>query len=745
MWHCKETFQGKDMVFSHIHIDNTVENTILQMIVQKHATKTKIDRWRKYPRGQTFFCKREVAMLRVCALLIQIWQGLAACLPGAIAAGQRLELNSGAATFPLGFIANNPYDWQTAAVAILAEEMLGFHVQIEQRNQGIDDIFFILAGCERNSTEWQCSGLPSRRHIKLAVYMHNQNHPWQKVQRSRVGGVLEVVGDVGYGVSEALHVPARVVRSAWNEDRFVLDFFKSYREENKALLSRHFAKVDELNSSDLVPCSEWQFWPGSDRFDTYLELTGDSAGFTEVDGALRPKCHQSSWWLAPTCRANASQCIPALVCSTWGYVWYIGETMQKATFWKMPLAVGSAKGCEPGPGKSYVKIPKEHNVIFFYWAPDNYLMFTAPVEIIFPDYNGREWDQGQSTSRKTPEGYMKIVNQDLAHWAPQALELVRNVRFQLEDIVEMAQLQGGQLPSYDWDTTTTVACEWLQNHTEIWAPWIPRATSCFAGQGMFSETDDVFVSRRNKATTCRPCPPGSYSALISDEISDTAECRPCRPGFKQSSFAGVACEPCLPGTFTATSGVSLCEKCPQGQYQDLLASTHCETCLLRQTTEILGAVSEADCKCERGSFLRDEMCQPCTLGLSCAGGDLPPFQQRGFWVQNLSDDLRLSVYRCEDESHCPEGDVGTCAPERIGRACATCREGFWEAPDKACRDCAELVWWPWVIVVMVLLLASVAALVPVKKQLNGRKLISLMIASVMAGQTIIAVQAWLLV
>ena len=704
-------------------------------------------------------------MLISLVLLFQVVSSYASsCLPDAIPLSQRRELQTETDSFPLGFVQlGTSHEWQPLVLSILVEEILGVRVIFDSRITPYETGLFVTAGCEENGTEWQCSEqLPSRTHVfwGAILYGATAEQALDKVQRTRVGGILDDLGSVGYEEGEYYQVSGTVIQKAFEEDGLALDYFRSYHERNKEVLLRHFSKISEVNASDLFPCSEWLIWDQA-SMQAYAAVTGDAAGVRENAGSVLPRCEESGmWWLAPTCRGNTPECIPAITCAVEDYsiAWYVEELMQKATFWKMPLAIGAARGCLPSPGTPFGRLMRQNKLIFF-MGDSVAVMHSSldPVRIVFPEHNAREWKQNQLISQRMGWELRRLVHQDLAKWAPQVLEFFRRAEFHLEDHLEAIQ-QFGYSPSQE--TLRKVACTWLQNHKDIWTPWIPQATSCFPGQGLFFSlaTDaelltlgqdaaihrnagGFFVSQRDKANTCRACPPGRFSALISDDISDTAKCRPCEPGFKQSSSGQVACDPCLHGTFTAEAGVSLCEKCPQGQYQHLTASTQCESCAEQQTTDILGAVSGSDCKCEPDSFWRNERCQPCTLGLSCAGGNLPPQQQAGFWAESMSNDSEISVYRCQYESHCPSGALGSCAFARVGRACGVCLEGYWAALDGGCRSCAEFLWWPWAALVIGLVLVSLAPVLSSSCFVSGKKLGSLMMVSIMAGQTIVALQA----
>ena len=98
------------------------------------------------------------------------------CLPEAIPPNERKDLQSNAGTFPLGIMISRQWDWPTHALEILATEMLGYNVWVNDNERGFQTFsasepFYLVAGCERNLTEWHCEGQVSRTHVALKAYL----------------------------------------------------------------------------------------------------------------------------------------------------------------------------------------------------------------------------------------------------------------------------------------------------------------------------------------------------------------------------------------------------------------------------------------------------------------------------------------------------------------------------------------------------------------------------------------------
>ncbi|CAE7202468.1 unnamed protein product, partial [Symbiodinium sp. CCMP2456] len=544
------------------------------------------------------------------------------CLPEAVPPNRRKDLQSNAGVFPLGILLFDPANWPTLALEILAAEVLGYNVWMNDISGvstfAASEPFYLVAGCEQNLTEWQCGGQVSRTHVALSgAYLPGNEEVLAKVQRLRVGGIMDVQADIGNPIYEGLSISQRLADKVLKETGLALEYFRSYHVRNKAAILPYFHKIQDVNDSDLAPCATWVLWPEfSNRMEAYLQITGDADGVTvEAEGGtqtIRPRCHESRWWLAPTCRENSTECIPCLLYDWFGFPWHIEEVMQKATIWEMPLAIGAALADFNSVSGPYYRLPLTHDVVTLRQHPD--LQNTIPLvsaPIVFPRHSPRDWQRGLASSMSAPWSTSRLSHKDLGEWAPDVQELLRRMRFYGEDYEYVSIGMSGRVEQGQ-ATWQGLACEWLQNNTDVWKAWVPAVTSCFPGHGLFGA--GTFVSSRENATTCRPCPPGSYSAPFYD-YEETAQCQSCSPGYWQSSYGTVTCNPCSPGTFANDTGSTLCNDCAQGQFQPAASSSSCEVCDISQTTNIRGATERSECICKSGYFRGATGCELCSTGL----------------------------------------------------------------------------------------------------------------------------------
>lgn len=166
-----------------------------------------------------------------------------------------------------------------------------------------------------------------------------------------------------------------------------------------------------------------------------------------------------------------------------------------------------------------------------------------------------------------------------------------------------------------------VACQWLRANEERWRGWIPDATRCGPGYGLYDATDARFTSTRASATECRACQPGTYSMPFSDGDGPTYICMECGPGSYQEFRASISCTPCPKGEYQDLTGSRECRRCRVGLYQDTLGQAECQVCPAGTTTPGLGSLSKGDCGCSEGTInvAEDESldCQACGEGLKC--------------------------------------------------------------------------------------------------------------------------------
>jgi len=649
--------------------------------------------------------------------------------------------------FPLGLWVNgNPIDLAlSAAFEILATEVLGLQVFTDPRRTRFAlEGFFALAGCLSNQSNWDCSGSANRAsklHVMLGVYLTDNEQALQEVQRLRVGGILDIVGTVGFSFQEALHYS-----HTWNANNthVGLEYFRTYNAQSRPSTAQHFSNIQDVNSSGrLLPCADWGIYSPHGLW-SYLNLTGDVDGMVADSTSVRLRCMDSNWWFAPACRSNPQECIPTVTCSSWGYVWYVEEIVWKATAWNMPLAVAAGAGC--GTDGDLAEIARRYNVLFYFWAPDAMLSELEPVALIFPKHERRAWQAADFSTTRDSTPLMALMNQDVNLWAPQVRMFVNQMKWDMDDINSLLASLG--TAALSWNQTLAGACQWLKDNRDVWQDWIPHATTCLAGQGLYSAVEDRFVNHRANAATCRACSPGWHSESVMGDDIATAICVPCEAGRSQASHGSVSCDPCLPGTVMPHTGAMLCEKCLQGEYQELEGQAQCLPCHEAETTKILGATHHSDCECQVNHFWQSssQRCEPCKEGLLCQGGHALPLQKEGFWADvhtDISDGhLDFYVYRCRPESRCPAGELGGCRELTMGRACGSCQSGFSSAADGTCNSCEGIVW-PWVLGLLVVLTVGCLPLLQSRCRAFGssRAAASLLVVGVMIGQGVTCIQA----
>lgn len=94
------------------------------------------------------------------------------------------------------------------------------------------------------------------------------------------------------------------------------------------------------------------------------------------------------------------------------------------------------------------------------------------------------------------------------------------------------------------DDYETVTCRWLRANEDLWKEWLPDATNCFPGFGLFDPVSGTYVQDREDRTskTCQPCPSGTFSSQLVDPAGVTYVCLQCPIGTSQKSGASLACD-----------------------------------------------------------------------------------------------------------------------------------------------------------------------------------------------------------
>eukprot|EP00163_Fabomonas_tropica_P022311 TRINITY_DN3891_c0_g1_i2.p1 TRINITY_DN3891_c0_g1~~TRINITY_DN3891_c0_g1_i2.p1 ORF type:complete len:4052 (-),score=937.52 TRINITY_DN3891_c0_g1_i2:314-12469(-) len=168
------------------------------------------------------------------------------------------------------------------------------------------------------------------------------------------------------------------------------------------------------------------------------------------------------------------------------------------------------------------------------------------------------------------------------------------------------------------------------------------------------------------------CPPGKYA-----------------PDFTQT------CRPCPPGTFSANPGAKKCEICGAEEYSAKNGSILCEPC---PANTITGDFREniTRCECKKDFYhptgKTGEACLACPPGGVCTGSTAAPYTQPGYWRSDIQDHVFV---KCDDSFACEGGvnnTVDNCKQGFTGRMCAQCAEDFYMSGTD-CKPCRSYDYW----------------------------------------------------
>ncbi|CAK9008019.1 Ephrin_rec_like domain-containing protein, partial [Durusdinium trenchii] len=135
-----------------------------------------------------------------------------------------------------------------------------------------------------------CTGKPSNFHVSLGLHVSNTSQiHMARVQRLKIGGMLEDLGHMGTPSSTGLMISRATVQRALEDDSpLFLDDWRSY-DGRYHQPQRFFRRLEDLEGA-LISCDAWAMEPG-EYLTRYAALTGDFEGlrFT-VDGVRRSDC-----------------------------------------------------------------------------------------------------------------------------------------------------------------------------------------------------------------------------------------------------------------------------------------------------------------------------------------------------------------------------------------------------------------------------------------------------------------------
>ena len=232
------------------------------------------------------------------------------CLPEAVPERDRQNLtNSLGETYPIGLMAGNldSNKLLNMILSILFQDVLGYNTVVDRSNIGAEGAIYALAGCEQFEIFEGCSGRPARYHIYLSAL----NYDRVALELDEDMRPVTLGGGMSYETISSLYISGAVNEDALQSEGLSLTYYLNWNA-SWFQPGRYFDKITDIPTSGLIPCHETFF--GNPAFmASYLAVSGDFAGVFENGTGI---CPDGYWFLAPSCRANASQCVPALTYNT---------------------------------------------------------------------------------------------------------------------------------------------------------------------------------------------------------------------------------------------------------------------------------------------------------------------------------------------------------------------------------------------------------------------------------------------
>lgn len=603
----------------------------------------------------------------------------------------------------------------SAAMEILISEVLGYNIRIDPTAaaSSVDAIYGGL-GCATwtNITNRGCDNRKVRIHLMSESWMFARQDLLDSLSNEYKADVPLGGGDMGYVGDAGLYVQQSVIDAAQSSEGLALEYYKSYN----ASWHRPWLYFDDLSginiTANFLKCSESLLNDNSTVF-SYWKVAGDDDGVIVTNTKYTAKCLDDYLWKSPTCRSDSAKCI---LWVTGGDGWDLVSVMQRSAVFNMPIACGVANGYS-----NYLAMPKQHKTLLFWWTPDNSFLDVNPILMQMAPHSAFQYKQGDQTTATVGTELAKMVSSDLRFLSPEVAKFVEEVKFELTEVNDLMRAFQA-----DGATRLGTACDWLKANEARWKDWIPDPTLCLRGFGLYDEVNARYPTSRLGATTCRACPPGTYSKIFTDDDGTTYLCEVCGAGTQQPAAGAAECEVCPEGTFKAAQTTDDCTPCAPGSYQDEQGQISCKACPAGTTTLLLGVKTGADCGCRSGTIdvvndsAQAAICQPCSDGLQCPilstldilysgnsplGDDFVAKILPGFFSTRSKP---LQVFKCTSEAQCPGGTPNTCGAARIGTPCGECPSStFWN--KSVCAECSAWALVGWIISVVVIFLCLIFA------------------------------------
>lgn len=589
----------------------------------------------------------------------------------------------------------------SSVIEILISEILGYVIAIEPRvpASSLDSVYSML-GCATwwNSTSRGCETRKTKHHMMIDSWYRSFSHVINSLAEIYMEEMPINAGDMGYPGETGGYLPAAAVNEARNASGLALEYYANW-DASWFTPSQYFTNVATVNTSDLMKCSDSLLTDNSSAYH-YFAKSGDAGGVditTDGEGVKTYKyvCQDGYFWLSSACRSDLTKCVPFI---TGGGGWDVLTTTQQAAAYNMPLALGVA-----ATWSKFLEVPKKYKTMFYWWTPDSAFLEMQPSKLVLPPFNAYAWSQSDYTSAASAIPVAKIATKDLQAMAPDIMKLLEASLFDLEAVDSMMlNMKSNSV------TRKQAACDWLKGNTDRWKSWIPKATKCNPGFGVYDDVTDTFTAERATATTCRACLPGMFSKAFMDDDGSTYICEACPAGQQQLGAGAMDCDACPAGTAKADQSTEECAPCAAGEYQDEKGALQCKMCPPGTTTMILGMKSISGCGCQAGSIDVSDLnspdrlaanCIDCSEGLTCPmmstvpallagsspnGAAFTPVVKSGYFSLESEP---IGMFKCQSTVQCPGGEPNTCGGGRKGVPCGECPPNTYWGSSK-CTGCS---------------------------------------------------------
>eukprot|EP00929_Paragymnodinium_shiwhaense_P058791 TRINITY_DN29459_c0_g2_i1.p1 TRINITY_DN29459_c0_g2~~TRINITY_DN29459_c0_g2_i1.p1 ORF type:complete len:1104 (+),score=92.11 TRINITY_DN29459_c0_g2_i1:95-3406(+) len=524
------------------------------------------------------------------------------CLPSAAQHLKNLKnVTVRGVDMPLGIWALSwPSSWLASHVMlIIAKDMLGYEAALGPGGQVSSTAINALAGCKihddclheplNDADEW-------RYHLAFETwedFAAETVEGWRNLQPFRAPIIFR---DIGYAGVEDTYVPPSVIAGGMAGAGLTLDYYRSYNA-SKSEPWLFFDSIADFDRSSLTECTALKDAVSAQGSLYTKWFPEDTSGY-EVDtsGSFSMKCFNQTWWLAPACRSEPSNCVPWLTAHVGSGV---VQAMQRSVRYNMPLALGFIDSAT-----TLHALVRSRRALFYHPQPsvaDHEL--DAMARITFPMHDEDEYANGMLATAAPAMRLDKWAMRGLQASAAEAYAVAQRMRISTKAMKSMlSQVAAGS--SY-----YAAACDWLRN-TADWRAWVFDSSECVTGQGLGDDNKRP-VETRGNATSCVWCPLGKYSWYHEEEHSWL--CRPCPTGQFSPGVGATACQNCTAGRFSSEAGQTECTLCPKGLFTSSPGSVACQICPAGMLTAETGSTGVAACLCPRGEFLDNSRSPPsCT-------------------------------------------------------------------------------------------------------------------------------------